>query len=295
MNDQAVNDQPVGDQAAPVSDPEPRWDLLLHCCKPHFVQCRYSYFPRGYRVWWGDGTSQSVAAGVWLSHTYARPGVYTILVSEFMEPTTEPILLTDTVVIRPSSTPQFTITSPDPARPGLRRLTINDDTPGGKNLITWWELDWGDGTPKETVPGYTGAAFDHEYGTAGTFRVHPKDLARPRGWITEDVTVTFPPPDPALAFSSEGGTPAGMTVGLVATPADTDTGTGRKLRVDWGDGGQPEEITAGVKATHAYGAEYNGTLVFVVAGYSDAADGEAPTIGEITLPYAPPADPAVGE
>lgn len=113
-------------------------------------------------------------------------------------------------------------------------------------------INWGDATPETTAS--DGAYVTHTYATDGDYTIQVRDQQTPAVTVSKDITVPLPADDPLLALAADD--PADRyTVTATVTLPEQSSGTGT---IDWGDGTDPEEITAGgdgtVAVTHTYKA-----------------------------------------
>jgi PKD domain len=99
----------------------------------------------GWKVWWGDGSNITVANIASLTHTYVDSGTYTITATS------------QTVLGQYTTTRVQTITNVAPTLKPVGNLTVArgaayslnlSATDPGRDVISTWNVQWGDGTSK---------------------------------------------------------------------------------------------------------------------------------------------------
>ena len=215
-----------------------------------------------YTVDWGDGTAaQTVTGGasVTVDHTYAADGTFTVTATATDKdggtsaPDTATVAVTNvapTVAVTVPAVAEgiaadFTFTATDPSA---------DDTAAGFTYV----IDWGDGTPVETLAGGASLTVAHTYATDGTFTL----------------TVT--------AADQDGGVSAPVTATVTVTPT-VIADAGGPYAIDEGEDLvlDASGSSAGPTATYAWDLDDDGAF--------DDATGPTPTIAPEDLP-APVAD-----
>ncbi|WP_456832249.1 PKD domain-containing protein [Deinococcus sp. UYEF24] len=189
-----------------------------------------------YQLAWGDGSSSVVSADT-LTHTYARPGVYTLTLST---PGTANVTATVTLTV---PAPTLVVT---PAQ-GSTDTTFNAVLGQLVPTLTY-TLNWGDGV-SEPLTGATTFTRTHQYAAPGTFTVTVTSPDAPP--VSQPVTVRVPAP---LLNATN--------TNLDATLRLSRLVQGATYRVQWGDG-QEQPLTAQTPETtltHTYAAPGTYTL-----------------------------------
>lgn len=222
--------------------------------------------PATYALHWGDGAVEHPNPGAPVRHTYPEPGAYTISAG----PAGGAIAFRDTVFVRTHTTPQVALAASGD-NPNIWELEFNEPE---YRLISWYRVDWGDGTAPQEVAGPQGARVAHGYRDS-TYTVTIRDLAAQR-WMQDDITVTAPAQDPDFAFTYPD--PARPRT-VRATCAGLRPG--KTARLDWGDGTttRPEFTATGQVADHTYPTD--GTRI-VQGFYADGTGGGA--AWDVTVP-----------
>ena len=228
----------------------------------------------------GDGTVIGPQAGATATHTYLRPGVYSVGVT-----------VSDTQGITGSSTAAVTaVTPPVPhmtvsPQTGAVPLSVNVDasaSTAGSNPIANYAFNFGDGTSPD--PPSATAVKGHTYVNPGTFTITliVTDTVGVSASATASVTAANPP-TAVLAVSPASG------VAPVAVTADA-TGSNDPIGItsytfDFGDGSAVVGPQAGVRAQHTYATAGNYTVTVTV---TDTALATAQATASVAV-LAPPA------
>ncbi|GGL07931.1 PKD domain-containing protein [Deinococcus radiotolerans] len=198
-----------------------------------------------YRIEWGDGTDQNSYPEMdplQVTHEYAQPGTYTILVSLSDSPGGTAPLATTTVTVA-YATPILNVNLSAAAVQQPVTATLD-------NLVEalTYTLDWGDGTT-DTVTGAVTAQKTHAYARPGAMTVTLSSASTAPAVSTVTVSVPVPTVTPASS---------GLTVTLNLSnlvPAYTYT-------LGWGDG-TTETVTptaATAQLTHTYAQPGTATI-----------------------------------
>ena len=238
----------------------------------------------GYSWDFGDGNTSS--AGPITSHTYGAADTYTVSLS-----VTDDDGATSTVV-----TEQVTVTDPPPvnvapvasftASPvGLSvdvDASLSSDSDGTVAGYSW---DFGDGNTSTAGP-----ITSHTYGAADTYTVSltvSDDDGATSTVVTEQVTVTDPPPVNVAPVASFTASPVGLSVDVDASLSSDSDGTVAGYSWDFGDG---NTSTAGPITSHTYGAADTYTVSLSVSD----DDGATSTVvtEQVTVTDPPPVNVA---
>ena len=195
-----------------------------------------------YTVAWGDGstgTLTATGASATLTHTYDRPGTFTVQVTR---PGVTPVTADVTV-----GAPQAVLTvSPQEDQNRNVQVTVGQTvTADLSSLISTlsYTLDWGDGVT-ETITGVPAARRTHVYLTEGLFKI---GAVQAQGYGSRDYLVNVTLPAPVFTVSADRLDGAAVLTRLI--PVVT-------YAFDWGDG-RPAVTVTGVETatlTHRYGA-----------------------------------------
>ncbi|WP_189075061.1 PKD domain-containing protein, partial [Deinococcus sedimenti] len=217
-----------------------------------------------YTLTWGDGSS-SVVSGVaadTLTHTYARPGTYTLTLT-----TPAATSVTTTVVIQVKALTAVVVA------PELRATA----TLSGLLSTLTYTVDWGDGQ-QDTVAGQTATTLVHMYLKPGQYTV----------------TVTAPGLDPVTTTVTAGLPPQEVITPLPGLTPDvldiriTGLLTGATYLLDYGDG-QVEPLTFTGQSgrwTHRYARAGVYTLTLNLRTPDGVSSVRAVTPVQVQLPLA---------
>ncbi|WP_407572564.1 PKD domain-containing protein [Deinococcus altitudinis] len=192
-----------------------------------------------YQLAWGDGSSSVVSGGAadTLTHTYARPGVYTLILST---PGAANVTATVTLTV---PAPTLVVTPAQGSTDTAFTAVLGQLVP----TLTY-TLNWGDGAT-EPVTGAATFTRTHQYAKPGTFTVTVTSPDAPP--VSQPVTVRVPAP-----LLNATNTNLDVTLRLSRLVQ------GATYRVQWGDG-QEQPLTAQTPETaltHTYAAPGTYTL-----------------------------------
>lgn len=217
---------------------------------------------------WGDGSTDPIADGETLTHTYTTTGDFTITLSA-----TNPIGTDDAtqdVEVRDAPLPQADI-----ELDGTSCLTVNInnlsiDTCGDATVT----LDWGDGTVETSFSG------SHTYASAGNYNIS-LTLTNTTGSTSDNITnVDVAPSAPTADVSVVSTTGTDVEI----EDLSTDLCGGEIYTIDWGDGSTP---ATSFTSTHTYPGPGSYTITMTVTndeGFSqDTATVVISSINEIAL------------
>lgn len=119
-------------------------------------------------------------------------------------------------------------------------------------------VDWGDNSPAQEVA--DGAWVTHEYAADGEYTIKACDKETPVICASRTVTIPLPADEPSLALSAENAANPYEVTAKVGLPSQSD---GTAL-IDWGDGTEPEEATAGADGTVTVLHTYSVPSVYTV-------------------------------
>mgnify|MGYP006271960431 FL=1 len=219
-------------------------------------------------VVWGDGSSDPIADGQTITHTYTSTGNFTITLTA-----TNPVGTDDAtqdVEVRDAPLPQADIELDGTS---CLTVTINDlsvDTCGDATVT----LDWGDGTVETSFSG------SHTYAAAGNYDIS-LTLTNATGSTSDNITnVDVAPSAPTADVNVV--TATGTTVEI--EDLSTDLCGGETYTIDWGDGSTP---ATSFTSSHNYPGPGSYTITMTVTndeGFSqDTATVVISSINEIAL------------
>lgn len=119
-------------------------------------------------------------------------------------------------------------------------------------------IDWGDGTP-ETTAG-DGSYVIHTYAADGEYTITVRDQETPAVVSTREITVPLPADEPLVSLSA---TDAGNRYVVTAQVTLPEQSSGQAT-IDWGDGGDVQDITAGADGTVTVSHTYTASGVYSV-------------------------------
>ena len=199
----------------------------------------------------GDGGTVMNLANVpgGLTHAYAMDGTHTITVGYADSPETATQQVT---VPFAQPGPQLTVAETDPAAADRCSVTANVTSAADGHTV---QVDWGDGSALEPVTSVPGS-LTHEYtvgsATASTYTVRAvyNDLPDTTG---HTVTVPYGGAEPTLTAAIIETDPPDVNHRM----AEAQIITGDKeVTIDWGDGTDPDVVSAPVRRKdHAYAAD----------------------------------------
>jgi hypothetical protein len=233
----------------------------------------------GYQIDWGDGTIESFTPAQWaaaagsFSHTFVDGGnggtARVISVSATDEDGS--FLLGSQTVTVGNVAPTLSLSGAASTNEGASyTLGITANDPAGANDTLSYSIDWGDGSPVQTVTAAQLAALSGN--VTHTFADDEDGLvnATPRniqvtvndgdgGSTTQGQVVTVNNVGPTIALGGTGSATAGqaytLNLGAVTDPG-TDTPT--SYVIDWGDGSGAQTVAAGTaSSTHSYASAGN--------------------------------------
>ncbi|MEO1687391.1 MAG: PKD domain-containing protein, partial [Pseudomonadota bacterium] len=238
------------------------------------------------RVDWGDGVQELLNAapdGTFdVGHVYQDDGAFSIAVTPVDDADAEGAAASATAVIA-NAAPTLLLTpvAPSAVEGSAFALDLSaTDVP--QDTVVSWSVDWGDGSPLETVLGAAPRA-SHVYAQDGVYQISvaATDEDGSFGPATANAVIVNAAPDAptgALAVATEGGET--VLLGRVTDPGALDV---LSVEVDWGDGSPAQtvatEADGSFRATHVYADE--GDFSVRVTGLDDAAP--APAAGPALL------------
>ncbi|MGY2893852.1 PKD domain-containing protein [Deinococcus sp. UYEF24] len=202
-----------------------------------------------YTLNWGDGAAETITGTttVQKTHTYARPGTYTVSLSATG---TTPATVSVTVS---APTPVLTATS------SALSATLNLS-----NLLPdyTYSVTWGDGSTEPLTPTTDTAQLIHNYAQPGTVTIQ----VTPQGGTPVTTTVTLSAPTPVLTV-----TPSSALIRQAVTANLTTLVPALTYTLEWGDGAA-ETITGTttVQKTHTYARPGTYTVSLSATGTTPA-------------------------
>lgn len=220
---------------------------------------------------WGDGTPpQESPDGMWVTHTYAEEGEYTIIVSD----KETPVVRTTKVlpIPLPPDEPEVELSGADPEQPFLVQALITmPPQSDGRALV-----NWGDGTDIEEVQvGDDGTiTVTHLYANPSIYTVVVRraDQEQYRGRDSIQVPVVA---DLGLTLEEDTADATRMTV-----IADWNNGPDGPVTIDFGDGTGPQNVGATGPLSYQYTEP--GTYTVTVTSQADPTKTES---AEVTVPF----------
>jgi len=213
-----------------------------------------------YTLDWGDGTSVNLTGttSVTNAHTYAAPGVYTVILST-------PGLTPAQQVIRviappPTLIPTLTVTPSTVTTGAVVTATV-----GNLDSNFNYTLNWGDGTTVNLTTGSPTAI--HTYALPGVF---PVILTAP-GTTGAQQVVTVTAGAPTLTIQS------GAFPGQLVTATAADLIPGLTYTLDWGDG-TADTLTGSTNATQTHTYALPGVFPVILS-----TPGVPPTTRTVTV------------
>ena len=194
-----------------------------------------------WRVDWGDGTSDDFdAPRSAASHRYADDGTYNVRVSATNEDGTfsSPA---KTVTVR-NLAPMLSVSAPATVELGRAVSLSLSAADAGDDRVSEWRIDWGDGTT-QNLPGNANSA-SHDYEAAAQYEVRVTAVDEDGSWPATPtrVNVGITPPTLSVAGPGRADEVSDYDLTLAASGANADRIT--SWRIDWGDGGEVQTITA---------------------------------------------------
>jgi hypothetical protein len=180
-------------------------------------------------------------------------------------------------------------TSPSAGQTVTFQLTYGSAT--GSTPISRVVMDWGDGSPAQTVPGQP-TAVSHTYSGAGSFlvRATATDTFGDTSTATTSVQVN-PRPQPTVSISASANPTAGVltTFTVAATPATGSNATITDVRVDFGDGTPQADLGASsgtnIPVQHVYqtAGTYRATVIATDSNGGSASSATVLVVGSIVV------------
>jgi PKD repeat protein/uncharacterized membrane protein len=255
------------------------------------------YTSQSTRTGWDQASG--VLVGISFNATFTVPGVGTAKGSIS-------VTLSSTNIWTATTSPIVMVNSPTP-NPVMtgQKVTITFSVSSGSS-VTSISVDWGDGTPKEALPG-TATTSTHTYASTNgqkstTFTINvtaTNSLGSGSGTTTE--TVNDRPPSVSITYVLPTTPTSGQTVTVAFQGTDPD-GTVVSFQVNWGDGTSETGIAGtATSASHIYNSA--GTFhITVTATDNSGSTGSntqtitvaaAPTVSFTLTPTSP--DPSTTE
>ncbi|WP_407571944.1 PKD domain-containing protein [Deinococcus altitudinis] len=202
-----------------------------------------------YTLNWGDGATETITGTttVQKTHTYARPGTYTVSLSATG---TTPATVSVTVG---APTPVLTATS------SALSATLNLS-----NLLPdyTYTVTWGDGVTEPLTPTADTAQLIHNYAQPGTVTIQ----VTPQGGTPVTTTVTLIAPTPVLTV-----TPSSALIRQTVTANLASLVPALTYTLDWGDGAAETVTgTTTVQKTHTYARPDTYTVSLSATGTTPA-------------------------
>jgi hypothetical protein len=194
-----------------------------------------------YALDWGDGSSETISnqTSASPSHQYIRDGTMVVTLSA---PTGLGIAPASANLTLSAPTLQVSPTSAAPTQTVTASL-------GNLEPSLSYSLDWGDGSPLETVNGQASLNLTHAYSSLG---VKTLTLTMPFGLsTTTPITTTLSISNPSCTLTI---TPNTVLYGLPVTAAGTGLPAGISIVLDWGDSTQDTLTTT---ASGTFSASHN--------------------------------------
>lgn len=222
----------------------------------------------------GDGSDPVTSrVGREECHLYDTVGTYTVEICDIdAQPGDEALCQSYTVEITevpPLPNPVISVSPASGDAPLPVVLTVNNNDNG---QVT---IDWGDGTPVQTVAGNDGddtATYPHQYveGNTDPYTITVTAVQDDRSTATTEVTVSTDEPTQAPTISVD---PAQGPAPLDAVLTVNNHGRGDVV-IDWGDGSAEETVPGGdTGAEETYPHQYADAGSITATVY-DAADSE---------------------
>lgn len=242
------------------SEPQPALILSPHPEDALGIQGYLHHAQGSYLMYWGDGTVEKLGSGQIRRHVYPEPGAYTVAAGY----EGQAILSRALIFVRSDLTPQLVIQARED-NPNIWELFFNETK---RQIISWYQVNWGDGSDTLEIAGPQGASTDHGYRDGG-YDLAVRDLGTMRWW-RQHIDVAAPAQDPDVSWTYVESDTTGMTVEFtLVTKKD-----GKTVRLYWDENGLADEFTeVGQKKQHKYATQ--GSYI-VQAVYTDGTgDGSA--------------------
>ena len=189
-----------------------------------------------YQVNWGDGSPIEMhSTGQTLSHFYVDDGEYTISVDLIDEDGTHAAAASK-VLFANNVAPQVTATGADTSLEGeTYALSLEDVIDPGDDTVGGYRIDWGDGSPVESI---TASLGEHTYSDEGNYAItvdiQDEDGIHPAGVVTSVEVLNVAPVIESL--SADAGRSEGSPMTLVAEVVDPGLSDALTYAWDFGDG-----------------------------------------------------------
>ena len=247
---------------------------------------------------WGDNTGPQNLPGTSTSetHTYQAGGQYTITVSA-TDNSGSRNSETQAITVTPPPTVTVSTVIPNPAATEIP-VTVNFQVSGAATGLT---IDWGDGTPPDSLPG-DATTGTHTYTNTGDMRSQTFKItvtaSNPAGPYSKsiDEMVTDQPPTVTVTTVSPTKTDTSQIVAVHFTASDQD-GTISAITVNWGDGSNPTTLSGtDDAASHNYmstdGLKTKTFTINVTA--TDNSGSASSTTKTVTINDQPPVESITG-
>ncbi|MEV6399978.1 hypothetical protein AB0M39_35190 [Streptomyces sp. NPDC051907] len=119
-------------------------------------------------------------------------------------------------------------------------------------------IDWGDESDETTAA--DGAYVTHTYEDDGEYTIIVRDQETPAIVVERDVTVPLPADEPTLSLAATDVANRYVVTATITLPSHS-SGEGT---IDWGDGSDPQAVTAGVDGTATVSHTYTSSGVYSV-------------------------------
>jgi glucose/arabinose dehydrogenase len=226
----------------------------------------------GWTVDWGDGSEPEVVPGTATraEHVYADgPASWTIRVAAGDGHAAWDAGSVEVTVL--DVAPLGSLAGPATAIAGMPITVTLIVVDPGHDPVSSWTVDWGDGSPPETIT--AGLSATHAYASPGERRVTASFQDGDGQWTATPLTVTVGALAPTLTVSGRPDVDEGA-------PYTLTLASNRPVSswvIDWGDGSQPETLDgSAMSASHTYA---DGPASHVIAAMAIDALGEWPAPG----------------
>jgi len=222
-----------------------------------------------WEIQWGDGVVETAAGGTTqLSHTYVD-GLANVTIVATATDEDGTYAANDLAVSIANVAPTLVISGPTQIDEGaVYTLNLSSSDPG-QDVITSWDIDWGDGVV-ETVAGGT-TSVTHTYADGlGQFTITATATDEDGTFASNAIDVTVNNVAPTLTISGDPTTNEGDSYLLTLASSDPGQDTIQSWTIDWGDGAIENYVGDIAEAEHTY---VDGPAVHTITATATDEDG----------------------